>query len=192
MSPLNFQDEHTEVPKQEPQSPPDQKAEERVELIKTEKTENLFEGESGLGAKFLWGAIIVIVIAVVGGGLYLLNRNGFLKLGGHKAPVTTVTTSPTQGPAQTPPPTNVTSPASQTGLYSLQVAAFKVRSLADKFRRQLEQKGIPSHVVTGNDAEGNTWFKVYTGSFPNRIQAIAAIENMKKKVGTDVWVVPTE
>lgn len=187
MSPLNFQDEHTEVPKQER---PAQVGPRPVEKIDS-RPSDLFDDDSGLSSKFLWVAVVVVLVAAIGGGLYLLNRGGYLKIGGHKTPTTAVSPAPTESSVQ-PSATSATTSSSVKGSYALQVAAFRERTLADKFVQQLGKKDIDSHVVAGSVAGRGTWFKVYTGSFDTRIKAIAAIEGMKKKVGTDVWVVPAE
>ncbi len=187
MPPLNFQDEHTEVPKQEPPVP----EEPAVVEHRVEKVDDLFEGESFLSSRYLWIAIAVVVVAAIGGGLYLLNKNGLLRIGGHKTPVTSISSTPANVSAQAPPPSNA-KPAPTTGEFALQVAAFRQRVLAEKFVRMLGEKGLVSHVVPERVAGRGEWYKVYTGSFDTRIKAIAAIEGMKKKVGTDVWVVPAE
>lgn len=113
-----------------------------------------------------------------------------------KKPVITTITTP--APAATAPAT-VTSmtkaaakptPAPQ-GSFALQVAAFTNRQQANRFVSSMRKKGIDSYVAESL-AGGKRWYRVCTGSFDTKLKAIAAIHNMKQKVGTDVWVVPAQ
>ncbi len=188
MGNLNFQDDK---PDEEKPKPPSENEQEE------ERVHDIFVDEPTSGTKILWIAIAVVVIAGIGGAAYFLNRHGYLDFG-KKAAVTTVTQPPsstaaavdTSSEMATPPGSQET--AVTAGRYSLQVAAFRTKAQANRFVARLKEKGIDAYLFAGKVTNDGQWFKVCVGSFPNRIQAIAAVENMKKKVGTDVWVVPAQ
>lgn len=188
MGNLNFQDEKPDEEK--PTSSPENQQEE-------EKVQDIFVDEPTSGMKILWVAIAVVVIAGIGGAFYLLSRHGYLDLG-KKAAVTTVAQPPSSTAAAVDTSATAASTAkvqetqATTGRYSLQVAAFRTKGKADHFVARLRKKGIDAYSFAGRVRNEGQWFKVCVGSFPNRIQAIAAVESMKKKVGTNVWVVPAQ
>ncbi len=188
MGNLNFQDEKSEQGQQA--KPSESNPEE-------ERVEDIFVDEPTSGTKILWVAIAVVVIAGIAGAFYFLNSRGYLKFG-KKATVTEATQSAPAAmqAADTSEAAEGGSGAAggsaTTGKYSLQVSAFRTRAQADRYIAQLSKKGIEAYAVVGSDRNGRQWFRVCVGSFPNRIQAIAAIEGMKKRVGTDVWVVPAQ
>lgn len=185
MATMNFQDE--DDPKsQQPDSSSRDKNEPQME--------DIFAHESAVGSKFLWVAIVVIVIAVIGGGLYFLNKHGYLNFASkhHTPPVVVMQSAPVPPPTSSvPPPGNVPTKLS-SGKYALQVSAFKTKLSADNYAAKLKGKGIDAYVFQGNSGNDGKWFKVCVGSFDAKIRAIAAIENVKEKVGTDVWVVPAQ
>ena len=180
MGNLNFQDEET------PKTQPSGQSTQRIHATDDPKLDDIFVDEPTTGTKFLWAAIIVIVIAGVAGGLYLLNKAGYLDFG-NKQQTSAVSNQSTPPPGNAPP-ANV--PVQPTGKFTLQIAAFKTKPLADDFVARMKKRGIDAYVASGNKAETEKWFRVYTGAFDNKLLAIAATEEMKKKVGTDVWVVP--
>ena len=147
--------------------------------------------------RILWVAIAIIVIAGIAGAFYFLNSRGYLNFG--KKAAVTETTQPASSASQAADTSEaeagssgaVESPAT-SGRYSLQVSAFRTRAQAERYVAQLKKKGIEAYAVAGAVRNNGQWFKVCVGSFPNRIQAIAAIEGMKKRVGTDVWVIPAQ
>lgn len=158
-------------------------------------------------SKILWIAIIVVLIAGIGGALFMLHRSGYLKFPGKKRPVVTtttrVTTPPPSAPVQSakpakqqrPTPAPVRHPARRTtvargGSFALQVSAFRTRAKADEFIASLRRKGVEGRVIVSSGAGGGRWFRVITGSYGTRLKAIAQVHSMKKRVGTDVWVVP--
>lgn len=188
MGNLNFQDEKPDEEK--PTSPSENEQEE-------ETAHDIFVDEPTSGTKILWIAIAVVVIAGIGGAFYFLSRHGYLDFG-KKAAVTEVaqhsasTAAAADTGAQMTAAAKPQQTAATTRKYSLQVAAFRTRAQADRFVTRLKGKGIDAYSFAGKVRNDGQWFKVCVGTYPNRIQAIAAVESMKKKVGTDVWVVPAQ
>ncbi len=187
MGNLNFQDEDSD---QEHQTSPSQNRKNE------EKVEDIFVDEPTTGTKILWIALAVVVIAALAGIFYMLNSHGYLKFG-KKAAVTQTTQSVPSAPAtrdttESSPMVSGSQGAATGGGYSLQVSAFRTRAQADRYVAQLKRQGIDGYIILGEGNEGGRWYRVCVGSYPNRIQAIAAIEGMRKRVRTDVWVVPAQ
>ncbi len=188
MGNLNFQDPDSENPQQNEPDPSPRKSGREDDAYIDDPTSN---------SKLLWIAIIVIVVAGIGGALYMLNRSGHLNF--LKKSRTAVTTTMTTPAPSAPAPVEKTTPAKaaktvakQPGSFALQVSAFKTKAQADRYVAALKKKGIDAWVVTGEGAPETKWYRVCTGSFDTKLRAIAAVQNMKKKVGTDVWVVPAQ
>lgn len=194
MGSLNFQDEQDQKPQSKQPS--------TSENLEVPKVEDIFVDAPTSGSKFLWIAIIVIVIAGAGGGLYLLNQYGYLKFGENKpaqysgvSQGETNQPAPAAAPAESPSKVEVTPPAPSAKVpqkFALQVSAFRTKPVADEYAAKLKKKGIDANVFAGVVPHEGKWFKVYVGSFDTKLRAIAAIEEMKKKVRTDVWVVSAE
>ena len=175
MGNLNFQDEENPKP-QLPTHSGRASDEPRVD--------DIFVDAPTTGTKFLWAAIIVIVIAGVAGGLYFLNKYGYLDFGNKQQTTTVNESAPVSNKKSL---TNAS--VRPSGKFTLQIAAFRTRPIADDFIARLKRKGIDARVSYENGPNNEKWYKVYTGSFDTKLLAIAATEEMKKKVGTDVWVV---
>lgn len=196
MGNLNFQDDQDQDPQQNQPEPSGQK-EPQIE-------DGYIDDPTRGSSKLLWTVVIVVLIAGIGGALYMMNRAGYLKFPLKKKTAITTTTAP-RPPAATPAPEKRVTPpekrvtptaakpvAGQQGSFALQVSAFKTRQQADRFVGSLRKKGIEASVLVSEGPRGGKWFRVCTGSFDTKLKAIAAIENMKKQVGTDVWVVPAQ
>ncbi len=187
MGNLNFQDGSNENPQgnqPEPSSENDS------------KLDDVLIDDPMSNSKTVWIAVVVVLIAVIGGALYMLNRAGYLKFSGkQKSAITTLASPPpsAQPVAESP---KATEPAKATNIaadkFALQVSAFRSKTEADKFVAKLGKKGISARVVHSTSGADRKWYRVYSGSFDTKLKAIAAIEDMKKKVGTDVWVVPAQ
>ena len=184
---MNFQDQPAgEKPQQKPQQP--------APNFDDPQVDDIFIDSPSSGTKFLWIALVVVLVAGLGGGLYLLNKHGYLKFF-HKKPTITVMTQ--SAPVAPPPVAKTVTPAPlskapETGSFAIQVSAFKTKPMADNYVSKLKKKGIDAFVFAGTVPNEGTWFKVCVGSFDTKLRAIAATEEMKKKVGTDVWVVPVQ
>ncbi|MGO9481503.1 MAG: SPOR domain-containing protein [Candidatus Kryptoniota bacterium] len=182
MGNLNFQDEHDGS---------SQQAGTPAREAGGQKSEDLIVDEATAGTKFLWIALVVIVIAGIGGGLYLLNKYGYLNFSSkHQAEA--VVNESTSVPPEDKSATPANAQAAPTGKFALQVSAFRTEALADNFAAKLRTKGIDAYVFAGDAPNDGKWFKVCVGSFDTKLRAIAATEEMKRKVGTDVWVVPAQ
>ena len=183
---MNFQDQPSgEKPQQKPQPPAQNYEESEVDDI-------FIDSPSG-GTKFLWIALAVVVLAGIGAGIYMLNKYGYLKLP-HKKPAVAVVseTPPVETTTPTTPGNSVSTTSGTPGSFAIQVSAFKTKPMADKYAEKLKQKGIDAFVFAGDVPNEGTWYKVCVGSYDSKLRAIAAVEEMKKKVGTDVWVVPVQ
>ncbi len=170
--------------------------------------EDYIEDPTAGSSRILWIAIIVVVIAGIGGALYMLHRSGYLKFPLKKRTVvTTTTTRAAPPPVSTPvesakpakpmkPKRRVPAPVRRApgpaGNFALQVSAFRTRAQAEEFVALIRRKGVDGHVVVSRGGRGENWYRVITGSFGTRLKAIAQVHSMKEKVGTDVWVVPEQ
>ncbi|MFZ1081344.1 MAG: SPOR domain-containing protein [Candidatus Kryptoniota bacterium] len=177
MGNLNFQDEQDAKSQQSAPS---------ARHTDEPKVEDIFVDEPTSGSKFLWVAIVVVVVAGIAGGLYLLNKHGYLNFESKQRAAFVNESAPV------PPPDNSTLPVTPSGKFALQVSAFRTKILADNYAAKLKNKGIDAYVYAGDLQNEGKWFKVFVGSFDTKLRAIAAIEEMRRKVGTDVWVVPAQ
>jgi len=181
---MNFQDQPSGEKPQKKQSAQD---------FNDPQVDDIFIDSPSAGAKILWIVLVVVVLAGIGGGVYLLNKYGYLNFLRKKPAVAVVTTPAPAAPSNAPAATAVSaSPKATPGSFAIQVSAFKVKPKADKYAMQLKQKGIDAYVFAGDVPNEGTWFKVCVGSYDTKLRAIAATKEMKKKVGTDVWVVPVQ
>jgi SPOR domain len=181
---MNFQDQPSEEKSQPKQS---------ASNFDDPKVDDIFIDSPSGGAKILWIALAVVVFAGIVGGLFLMNKYGYLKFL-HKRPAISVVSQappPAAAPTNTAPSTPATA-SSTTDRFAVQVSAFRTKPMADKYAAKLKQKGIDAYVLAGEVPNEGTWFKVCVGSYDTKLRAIAATEDLKQKVGTDVWVVPAQ
>lgn len=82
-----------------------------------------------------------------------------------------------------PPVTPAESTATRAG-FGVQVGAVNTKAAADRLLGQLKGAGFPSYVV--NEA---SLFKVRAGPYPDRPRALAAAEQIRKKLGHSPFVV---
>jgi hypothetical protein len=158
------------------------------------RVDDIFIDSPSAGRKILWVLLVVVVIGIVGGGLYMLNKYGYLSFL-HRKPVATVVTRtpPPQTPKVTPPaPTVTPSNPVPAGKFAIQVSAFRDKPNADRFAAKLKQRGIDAYVFAGEVPNEGTWYKVCVGSYDTKLRAVANIAAMKEKVGTDAWVVQAQ
>ncbi len=196
MGNLNFQEGQNENPEQDPNENQGSNQPEENDQKDLRVDEGYIDDPTTGSSKFLWIAVVVVLIAGIGGALYMLNRAGYLKfLNKKKATITTMTTPAPAATAPTTVPSKSTPTARPIGRpqgsFSLQLAAFRKRGQADRFVSSMKQKGVDSYVAE-SVAGGVRWYRVCAGSFDTKLKAIAAIHNMKQEVGTDVWVVPAQ
>ena len=185
MGNLNFQDDPNQKP---PQKQPDPVP----HHLEDSQVDDIFVDGQGAGSKILLIAVAVIVIAGIGGGLYLLNKKGYLKFG-HKAPVVAVqpAAAPPAAPVNRQPVANA-QPAREPGKFSVQVSAFKTESQANRAVQNLKQKGLDAYMFASDVPNEGKWFKVCVGTYDTKLKALAETARMKEKVGTDVWVVAVQ
>ncbi len=181
---MNFQDQPSGE-KPQPKQP--------AQNFNDPQVDDIFIDSPSSGAKILWIVLIVVVLAGLGGGAYLLNKYGYLNFLHRKPAVAVVATPAPVAPNNTPTSSPEATTAKATpGSFAIQVSAFKTKPLADKYVTKLKRKGIDAFVFAGDVPNDGTWFKVCVGSYDTKLRAMAATEEMKKKVGTDVWVVPVQ
>ena len=111
---------------------------------------------------------------------YLNGRCAALPVGGPARP----DSGPAQAaPAPVPTPAPAESTATRTG-FGVQVGAVNTQAGADKLARQLKSAGFPSYVV-----QESALFKVRAGPYADRAKAVAAAEQIRKKLGHSPFVV---
>jgi hypothetical protein len=181
---MNFQDQPSgEKPQKQP-----------APNFNDPRVDDIFVDSPSSGTKFLWIALVVVVLAGIGGGLYLLNKYGYLNFLRRK-PAVSVVRERAPAPAVSNPATSspaATSSKATPGTFAIQVSAFKAKSLADKYATKLKRSGIDAFVFAEEVPNEGTWYKVCVGSYDTKLRAIAATEEMKRKVGTDAWVIPVQ
>lgn len=182
MANMNFQDQ----PGDKPQKP--------AADFDDPKVDDLYVDSPSGGTRFVWVAIVVIIIAAIGGGVFLLNKYGYLNFLRKRHTVTVVTSNPPPPVAMTNNPKIVPPAVTPKPLdkFSIQVSAFKSKPMAEKYAAKLKRNGMDAYVLASNVPNGETWFKVCVGSYGSKLQAIAATQELKEKTGADVWVVPTQ
>ena len=91
-----------------------------------------------------------------------------------------------------PPPRAVTPPPSRPApavkrIYTVQFGAFRTPEGAQTMVRRLANRGIKTRVDQVHTG-GKLWFKVRTGNYRSRAQAVQAAQQLKKKSGTSTVV----
>ncbi|MGC8595336.1 MAG: SPOR domain-containing protein [Candidatus Kryptoniota bacterium] len=153
-------------------------------------------------SKLLWFTLLIVVIAIVAGGVYLLNKKGLLGPE-KKAPAAAPAVEP---PSPQPHPSPFSSGSSriespERGLatnaagtaqrFAVQISSFKSERIARKYLGKMKSKGINGYIVRGKVGK-TTWYRVWVGPFENEAKAILASGELRRKVGTNVWVIPAE
>jgi len=186
---MNFQDQPSEEKSQQKQSPT---------KFDDPKVDDIFLDSQSGGAKILWIILGVVLLAGLAGGLYLLNKYGYMNFLHRKPKVTVVAQAPSPTIPNTAKSSKLRTPVSSaptnvgSDRFALQVSAFKNKPMADQYVAKLKSKGIDAYILAGEVPNEGTWFKVCVGSYDSKLRAIAATSDLKQKVGTDVWVVPAQ
>ncbi len=74
-------------------------------------------------------------------------------------------------------------PSSSPGngkVYTIQAAAFKKKSYADKAVKEAEQKGYPAHVDTRTHKDGTTWYQMCIGKLEDKESAKELLLKVKQ------------
>jgi cell division septation protein DedD len=153
-------------------------------------------------SKLLWFALLVVLIAIIAGGVYFLNKKGLLNPAKKSSTAGSVVEAP--APQQSSPPfssgasriesTEVQKrekSVSTVQRFAVQISSFKSESVAKKYLGEIKSKGIKGYVVRSKLGK-TTWYRVWVGPFENEAKAILASSELRKKVGTNVWVIPAE
>ena len=86
--------------------------------------------------------------------------------------------------ASAPRPSSPSSPSSPARSYRIQIAANPTKAAADQTLTGARKAGFDGVIV-----EEKGYFKVRLGSYPSRAVAVAALGNVKSKLGGDPFVV---
>jgi hypothetical protein len=159
------------------------------------RVDDIFLDSPSGGRTLLWIALAVVVLAIIGGGIYALNKYGYFSFLRKKPAVTVVTATPApQAPRLTAPPAKAptSKPIPTADKFAIQVSAFQRKLAADQFAAKLKQSGLDAYVYAGKVPRRGTWYKVCVGPYDSKVHAIAAIQMVKEKVGSDAWVVPAQ
>lgn len=109
-----------------------------------------------------------------------------------KAPVTSVPAKQASAvmSSTAKPKTTVVTPASLSGgttatggsgkIYTIQVAAFKERSRAEKAVAQAQQKGYPAYVDAKSRSDGSIWYQTCIGKFDTQSPAKELLIKIKQ------------
>ncbi len=85
------------------------------------------------------------------------------------------------------------SPAKKAQEYSVQVAAYKNRSDAERMAVKLRTKGYEAFIKRLENPQGEVWHRVRIGSFPSSEKAQKwALQVFKKKENMDFWIVKNQ
>lgn len=90
----------------------------------------------------------------------------------------------------TPPTTARLPKRPSSAAYTVQLAAFAKKDMADKLAAKLAARGIQTRVERIVNPDGKVWFKVRTGHFATRKQAVAHAQALSRKSGVKAFVAP--
>lgn len=91
------------------------------------------------------------------------------------------TAAPKNAPAvpAKPAPAAVSKAGGVQGAYTIQVASFKEKSMADKVAAELKSKNFASHVGSKDLGEKGIWYRVYVGRYETKPQAETNLSAVK-------------
>lgn len=107
---------------------------------------------------------------------------------------TTITTTKPQVTASTQPPARPTTPRTDTssgrpgGNFTVQLAAFAKRPMADALAAKLAKQGIVCRVEAVVNPDGKLWYKVRSGRFATRSEAARHAGTVGQKAGIKAFV----
>ena len=77
--------------------------------------------------------------------------------------------------------------ADMKGNYTIQVSAWKDKSVADKYVKMLEDAGYPAYVAE-RDLKGSTWYTVRIGKYATIKDAKKAVQDFAMEIRTHYWI----
>jgi cell division septation protein DedD len=94
--------------------------------------------------------------------------------------------------ASTPPPAKkeqapATAPVVKTR-YSLQIASYPEREMADEEVKKMKKRGYAAFVVTSDVPDKGTWYRVRLGSFSNKAAAEKLVNELRTKEGLSPFI----
>jgi len=87
-------------------------------------------------------------------------------------------------------PAGARSQPEQTGLWSVQVAAFKTQAQADGLQRELKKAGFDAYVASAPAADGQTNYRVRVGTFKSKPEAQRMAERVRGERSLAAFVTP--
>ncbi len=115
------------------------------------------------------------------------------KAGAEKAPAMKTEPKVPQAAKQAPVQTakkeaTAVKPAASKIRYTIQVAAYPDRGMAEDEVRSMKRRGYAAFVVATSLAEKGTWYRVRVGSFANRPAAEKLAAELKAKEGVETFI----
>ena len=80
--------------------------------------------------------------------------------------------------------------SSRTGLWSVQVAAFKTQAQADGLQKQLKRAGLDAYVASAVGSDGQTNYRVRVGTFKSKVEAQRMAEQVRGERSLAAFVTP--
>ena len=149
--------------------------------------------------------LVILILAVIGAGVFALNYFKVIHLWGKKAPVVTESfpepelapiPEPAAAPAETiPPPADTTPPQKPEpgiiptgdGRYTIQFSAWQSKAKADEQASLLTAGGFDAYVDQGTK-EGETWYRVRVGRYDSRADAREVIGRLQIQTEDKIYV----
>jgi len=154
--------------------------------------------------------LVILILAVIGAGVFALNYFKVIHLWGKKAPVVTesfpepelapIPEPAAATPAETVPAVDTNAPAAKeperptpgivptgTGQYTIQFSAWQSKAKADEQASLLTAGGFDAYVDEGRK-EGETWYRVRVGRYDSRADAREVIGRLQIQTEDKIYV----
>ena len=79
-------------------------------------------------------------------------------------------------------------PSNQQPRYTLQIASYQEKAMAEDEVKKMKQKGYAAFIVTSDLQEKGTWYRVKLGSFSNKASAEKLQKELKAKEGITPFI----
>jgi len=107
-----------------------------------------------------------------------------------KSKIVQVASPRTNLPAQSLPVKKLKSAAVVSGRYTVQVSSFKDMKYAEKLASKLEKKGYPTFIKSVQLSNGQIWYRVNIGKYPDRDSAKSFAQMLQAKETLKTMVIP--
>ena len=88
------------------------------------------------------------------------------------------------------PETEAAAQAAATGLWSVQVAAFKTQGQAASIHKQLREAGFDAYIAPAPASDGQTNYRVRVGTFKSKAEAQRMVERVRGERSLAAFVTP--